>query len=342
MAAITTGSAYVVPKAAWKVMLGSTDLTDTLAPRLISLRLTEKRGESADDLSITLHDADGALAVPPAGAVLTVSLGWERGTGVTVGLVAKGSFTVDEVTWEDPPAMVTINGRSADLIASFRTRKNRVWSGKTLGAIVTQIASDNGVTARCHPDLENTTVTSAEQANQSDMEFLRDLGRRYDAVATVKGGKLLFTPVNATTTATGATLPSVTITRSMCSRVRYSRSARDGAQTGAEAQYYDQDGAQRQTEQTGGTMRRRLKRVYASKADAGAAATSESNRLARAAGTLEVDLALGDATITTGSGASVSGFKSEVNALKWKLETVTHTVSGGGGFKSTLSMDVAT
>ena len=67
--------AYVQPRAAWSAMLDGKDLADKLAPRLISLRLTEKRGESSDELEIVLHDHDGKLALPKEGARLTIGLG---------------------------------------------------------------------------------------------------------------------------------------------------------------------------------------------------------------------------------------------------------------------------
>jgi hypothetical protein len=45
-------------RAAWRVTLDGADLTATLAPRLISLRLTEKSGEEADALEIVVQDTD--------------------------------------------------------------------------------------------------------------------------------------------------------------------------------------------------------------------------------------------------------------------------------------------
>ena len=210
-----SGQAYVEPKAAWSVSLEGKDLTATMAPRLISLTLSERRNESADELEVILHDHDGKLALPPLGAVLTVALGWERGTGVTIGLAEKGSFKVDEMTWDGPPDKVTIRARSADMAGTFRKRKSRTWHGKTIGAIVRQIAADNGLTPRCHADLAGVVVTSAEQPNKSDMQFLRDLGRRYDAVATIKNKSLIFSPINATTTATGRPIAAVALTLSL-------------------------------------------------------------------------------------------------------------------------------
>lgn len=333
-------SSYVQPEPAWKVTLDGTDLTDKMAPRLVSLKLTEDRSEKSDQLEIVLTDHDGALALPKEGAVLTVALGWERGTGVTVGLVSKGKFKVDDVKWAGPPDLITITARSADHGGSFRTRKNRTMHGKTLGAIVAQIASDNSLTAKCHPDLASTVVTSAEQAHKSDMQFLRDLGRRYDAVATVKGGALIFAPVNATTTASGATIPTIAITRKMGDKVSYSRSAREKDQDGAEAQYFDAGSGKRVTVGAGGSKRKRLKRIYSSAADATAAANAQANRQARAKGDFTMTLALGDARVGAGAKATVSGCKSEIDARKWRISNCTHNMTDKG-FSTDLEFEVA-
>jgi len=333
--------AYVQPFADWRVILGGEDITARFAPRLTALRIAEKLGESADQLEIELEDSDGLLALPPADARIEVSLGWARGTGVSPGLVAKGSFTVDDVKWDGPPDKVSITARSADFKASFRTRKSAIWNATTLGAIVDRIAAAHGLTSRCHPDLAATAVTLAEQANKSDMTFLRDLGRRYDAVATVKAGSLIFMPHNAATTPAGTPIPTLTVTRQSGDRYSYSRAERERGNDGAEAQWHDQDGAERKQVRKGGARRRRLKRVYASEADAGHAAQSATNRAERARAKLSITLALGNAAIAAGHRVTARGFKTEIDALSWRVASVDHRMDGTGGFVTQLELEVA-
>ncbi|WP_343611096.1 contractile injection system protein, VgrG/Pvc8 family [Novosphingobium sp.] len=335
---------YVNPKPAWKVTLGNKDLTEKMAPRIISLTLVEDTGEKADRLEICLSDHDGKLAMPKKGALLAVSLGWERGTGVKVGLVSKGTFKVDGIGWgggvSQESDTITISARSADLAGSFRKRKNKSHHGQTLGQIVAAVAAANGLTAKCHPDLASVVVTSAEQAHKSDMQFLRDLGRRYDAAATVKAGRLIFSPHSAKTTAGGKTLPTLTITRQMGGRPEYEESSRDSGQNGAEAQYFDQSTGKRVVVGAGGSTRKRLKRIYSSKADAAAAAGSESNRLARRGGRLKFTLSYGDPAVAAGARAKVSGFKAEIDAKAWRMVNVQHNMSKDG-YTTDLDMELA-
>jgi phage protein D len=102
----------------FRVSLDGRDLTGTIRSRLISLGITEKRGDEADQLDIVLDDSDGRLELPAAGAVLTVQLGWKQGSDVRPGLIDKGSFKVDEVEHSaryrnDPRAVGRLHQRSA-------------------------------------------------------------------------------------------------------------------------------------------------------------------------------------------------------------------------------------
>lgn len=334
------GQPYIEPRAAWDVTLDGVSLTKDYAPHLISLRLSERRGEEADELEIVVKDNDGQFAPPPQGSVLRVSLGWLRGSGVKPGLVDKGSFTVDEVSWDGPPDRVSIRARSADFKDSFRTRTNKVWKETTLGAIVRAIAASHGLNARAHPDLSGTSVKAEEQGNKSDMQFLRDLGRRYDASATVKGGALIFAPIGAATTATGAVLPTATISRGQCSRYSWKRCAREKAQDGAEAQWHDHKSGKRKTSITGGTNRKRLKRVYASEADAKTASESEHRRLKRASANLDLDLALGNPALSPGMRVTTSDFRPHVDATTWLVASADHEMDGRG-LSTRIALEVA-
>ena len=339
-AQLPSTNAYVEPKATWLVTLDGQDITSLFNPRLKLLKLSLYRQEKADELEIEIDDSDNQVAIPSFDAKLTVSLGWLRGTGVIVGLVPMGTYIVDDVDWEGPPDIMKIKAHSADLKDSYRTRKTRTWTGQTLGAIVNQIAGEQGLVARCHPDLAATVVDASEQANQSDMEFLRDLGRRYDAVATVKGGALILSPVDATTTATGAPLPQLTLTRQSGDKYHFNRNGRENNYQGAEANHYDQDGGLRVLHQTGKAPHKRLKRVYGSGAAAKAAASAEHQRIKRAAARLDITLAYGNAQIAPGLTITASGFKTLIDATKWLIAHVEHEMDGNGGFRTHLEMEV--
>lgn len=325
--------------AAFSLVVNGVDYAETMEPRLISLELTEKLEDGADELRIALSNHDGKLATIKRGALATLRLGWLTGPDITPGLVNKGTFTVDQVEKSGPPDQLTITARSANLTGRMRTRRDKGWKGKTLGAVITEIARANGLDARVHPDLASIPIPSAEQTAKSDIAFVRDLGRRYDAVATVKDGKLLFMPIGTATTATGKAIPALTLDRGANQRFTFTAADRE-ENDGAEAQWHDRGAARRRTARAGGSKNpRRIKRTFASEGEAAAAAAAEARRAGRGQYTFSFDLALGDAAISPNRKITLTGFDSEIIGIRWLAKEVTHTLDSQGGFVTAIAMD---
>ncbi|MCC6478061.1 MAG: phage late control D family protein [Sphingomonadaceae bacterium] len=327
-------------KAAIRLSLeDGTDLADKVNPRFLDLTLTEKRGQEADQLDITLHNHDGKLQAPQPGVYLSLALGWLQGDGVKVGLIDKGRFKVDEVSEEGPPDIITIRARSADLTGDARKRKARSWKDTTLGAILNQIASDNGWRAHIDGGLAGKAIRAIEQTQKSDVAFVRDLGQRYDAVATVKDKALIFMPIGAAVTPGGQPIPAVKLTKQDGWKWSHNYAQR-GDHDGAEAQWHDQDGARRRTVKTGGEKRKRLKKVYGSEAEAKEAAEAEAKRTKRAPRTFSYDLAIADCSIVPNAKATLSGWSSTIDGATWLIEEVS-TKMGSGGLTQSLKMESA-
>lgn len=315
------------------------DLADKINPRLVRLSLSEKRESEADEIDLTLQNADGLLAIPEPGAVLTLAMGWEVGDSSPLGLVPKGRFTVDEVGQEGPPDVVTIKGRSADLTGLLRQRRTKAWKNITLGSILGQIAARHGRIARVEKGLADQQVKAIEQEGKSDMAFVRDLGRRYDAVATWKDGKLLFLPIGASATADGAPLDAVALQKHDGWRWTFTQADRENYD-GAEAQWQDQDAGKRKTVKVGGDNRRKLKRVYASEAEAQQAAKAAKTRAARKPFRFTYDLAIADPALQPDMRITLRGWGAKIDGLTWLIESVT-TEFGAGGMRQSIEMESA-
>jgi len=324
----------------FRVTLDGTDLTDRIRPRLITLRLSERRGGDADQLEITLDDSDGRLAMPREGATLSVQLGWSAGSGVTVGLVDKGKFTVDEVEHSGPPDQITIRARAADFTSAIATRREKSWHDTTLGAIVKEIAGRNRLMPRCAPALASIAVKAMAQTRESDLALLRRLGREHDAVATVKAGALILAPTGAATTATGAAIPAITISRGDGDRHSFRIRKREEAGS-VSADWHDRKGAKKKTVTVGsGTGEvKRLARTYPTEDAARRAATAEQGRVTREPRSLDLGLALGRLEIYPDRAVTVTGFKSEISAVKWLVADVTHELLPDRGFTTALTLE---
>ncbi|WP_299307817.1 contractile injection system protein, VgrG/Pvc8 family [uncultured Croceicoccus sp.] len=314
---------------------------ETISPRLISLTLTEKRGGEADQLDIVLHDHDGALELPKPGAVLALQLGWVEGSDVPIGLVDKGRFKVDEVEWSGPPDIVTLRARSANFSASFDQRQHRSHIGRTLGEIVSDIATRQNLTAQIAAELADIVIDAIEQNGMSDAALLRRLGRRYDAAATIKAGRLIFAPIGAGQTASGTPIPVASITRASGDRYSYRRGER-GQFGGVEAEWDDRNAAERKTVATGAASdrpRKKLKRSFASEAAAKRAAQSESEKMERAAAEFEIELVHGRPDLYPDRALAVSGFKSEIDGQAWLVGELTHALDAGGGLATRMKLE---
>ena len=95
-----TGGNHLTPVAKLTIN-GKPFNTDALS-RIISISLTDKSGFEADELTVSLSDHDGALALPPKSAEITIALGY-----IETGIVDKGSYKITEVSWSGAPDTCT-------------------------------------------------------------------------------------------------------------------------------------------------------------------------------------------------------------------------------------------
>jgi len=323
---------YPIP--AWRVVLDGKDLTDRLAPRLLDLSLTESRGDEADQVDLRVHDHDGMLALPRRGVTLQVAIGFEGS-----GLFDKGTFKVDDVEHSGSPDIITIRARSADLTGAVRRRRERSWHDTTLGDILGAIAGEHSLRPAIAADLASIAVPHLDQANESDINLLTRLGRRFDAVATVKAGALIFAPIGAGTTASGQPLPGVQITRASGDQHRYSVADRE-KYTGVRAYWGDRKAARRTGVLVGTPENeKKLQATYATAEEARQHAEAEFKRLDRGTAQLSYRLALGRADIYPEQIVTVSGLKPEIDAANWLVTKATHTIDGSNGFQTSVELE---
>lgn len=325
---------YPVP--AWRVVLDGQDLTDRIAPRLLDLTLTESRGDEADQLDLRLHDHDGRMALPRRGVRLQLALGWQGS-----GLVNKGTFIVDDVEHSGAPDIISIRARSADLTGAMRGRRERSWHATTLGDILGVIAGEHSLKTAIAPAIAAIAVPHLDQANESDVNLLTRLGKRFDAVATVKAGTLVFSPIGSGTTPGGLQLPAATITRASGDQHHYSVGDRE-TYTGVRAYWNDHKAAKRNSLLVGQRgNEKRLQATYASEAEARQRAAAELKRADRGTATMSITLALGRADLYPEQAITVSGFKPEIDGTDWLVAKTTHEISGTSGFTTALEMERA-
>ena len=325
-------AAYPVP--AFRITVDGNDIAQLISPRLMSLDLTDNRGIEADQLSITLSDHDGLLAIPPKGAVVRLWLGWSD-----TGLVDKGTYTVDETEHSGTPDVLSIRARSADLRKGLKTKRERSWSNTTLGDVLGDIALGNGLTATIAGALDGLPILQLDQANESDANLISRVGEEFDAVVTVKAGCLLCLPAGGGKTASGAELPHITLTRADGDQHRYLQADRD-SYDGVRAYFYDVNSAKKQEAIAGGGENLKdLRHTYSDRQSALRAARAELNRLQRGSATLSYTLAMGRPDLIPELTYTLEGVKPEIDEIIWYGGNVQHTFSADNGYTVSLELE---
>ncbi|EMB4689244.1 phage late control D family protein [Citrobacter farmeri] len=343
---------------AFSIVIEGKDVTTVLDTRLMSLTLTDNRGFEADQLDLELDDADGLISLPRRGAVIQLALGWKGQP-----LFPKGAFTVDEIEHSGAPDRLTIRARSADFRETLNTRREKSWHQTTVGEVVKEIAARHNLKMALGKDLTDKALDHLDQTNESDASFLMKLARQYGAIASVKGGNLLFIRQGQGRAASGKPLPVITITRKAGDGHRFTLADR-GAYTGVIASWLHTR-EPRKKETTSVKRRRKkttkpkepeakqgdylvgtdenvlvLNRTYANRSNAERAAKMQWERLQRGVASFSLQLAEGRADLYTEMPVKVTGIKQPIDDAEWTITTLTHSVSPDNGFTTSMELEV--
>lgn len=329
--------------------------------RIISISLTDKRGFEADELTIELDDHDGTLAIPKTGSKITLKLGYKE-----TGLVEKGEYLVSEFTASGSPDRLSITARAADLAEALAEQVEKSWHKQTLYQIIETIAKKHKYEYIISKDYQNQKIEHIDQTNESDASFMSRLAEQYDAIATIKNGKLLFIPAGESQTASGQPILPTTITRASGDSHSFTYSSSNSYQA-VRAYYTDKKTGQKKevivnkdnaypnkktTQQTktvkGKTFKAKkkendnqkvntdgqkiktLRHLYATESGAWSGARGAFKKIQRGVAEFNITLAVGRPDLYPETPAVVKGFKPEIDAEAWLITEVSHKIDSGG------------
>lgn len=307
------------------------DITDSILARFKSLRYTDETGVATDLLEVELSDTDDSapMALPPTGAELKLSLGYGGQ------LRSMGTFVCSEIELEGPPDSMRITARSAAYdqtpkgVSDLQTHKNRTWkAGTTIGALVAKMAKEHGMKSAVSPALASVQLPLLHQSEESDINLLLRLGKRYDAIAKPAGGMLVFAKRGDSKTVSGVALPSLKLTRSDCSKWRLNQTTRESA--GTVVAYYHANRSAKRHEVTVGSGEpvKRLKMYFVNQEQALAAAKAELARRARGEFKLWLRLPGRNDAIAEAE-LNLTGFRDAYNG-DWVVTLAEHELTSNG------------
>lgn len=192
------------------------------------------------------------------------------------------------------------------------------------------------------------------------------LAEQYDAIATVKNGKLLFIPAGESQTASGQPILPTTITRASGDSHSFTYSSSNSYQA-VRAYYTDKKTGQKKevivnkdnaypnkktTQQTktvkGKTFKAKkkendnqkvntegqkiktLRHLYATESGAWSGARGAFKKIQRGVAEFSITLAVGRPDLYPETPAVVKGFKPEIDAEAWLITEVSHKIDSGG------------
>jgi len=91
----------------------------------------------------------------------------------------------------------------APICAALKQRRARHWDQKTVKDIVSQIASENGLSRVIDDEVAGYTYEWFGQEHESDLHVVERLARRRNALFSVKDGKLIFAKKGSGKSASG-------------------------------------------------------------------------------------------------------------------------------------------
>lgn len=315
-------------KPIYRVKANGHDITALIRNRLICLEVTDESGFQSDRVSIELDDRDNLFDLPEKGAKLDISMGLERDDKPE--MVHMGIFVVDEVGCSGPPDKLTIEGKAANMTDSLKEKKTRPWDNITLSDIVATIAGEHDLIPVTGTDLGSIHFDHIDQADESDLHFLTRLGKEHDAVAKAVSKRLLLIKKGQAKTATGKSLPTISITRQDFVEPGWEMSAQDrGKYKSVTAYFQDIKTGEKQSISVGsGKPVSVIRAPFATRERAMQAAQSRMDKLERGTSTLRGSVSARTDLLAEGQ-INVTGIRSGINGL-WSLTKVTFKIDDSG------------
>lgn len=321
-------------RALFTVTVAGTNITSTIAPVLTSISVSSKVGTHSDTATLEVDDTDGRIVLPQIGAPVLIALGWEE-QGVRV--VFTG--TVDEIKSSGSRSggrMLNITAKGMDTTKKPKEAQQRHFDQKSVQDILTEAGKSAGIErVEVDPSLSSIVRQYFDMRDESFIHMGERLAREIGGNFRVNGTTATMSKrggayTAAVTAAWGKNLHSWDISPAL-GRTQFSA---------VRARWYDQKqaGWQERESATSLNVEARHDHRYP-KADQNEADQQTGSDKA----TSERDSGEGSVTIEGDTGAIpdglcfIAGARAGVDG-PYRIESVTHQYTRGGGFVTQLSL----
>ena len=318
--------------ASFRVEFDGRDVSSLVADRLISLSVRDAADASSDSFSLVLDNRDDMIGFPKIDGRISVWIGHGRE------LVSKGSFFTDEITEGLVSGELEITAKAVRMSSEIKAQNTATWPGpQTLGQLAEKIAQRHGLNCKINPKCSGHSVGHVNQKSESDMALLTRLSKKAGAVMKVYEQTLVIIPKGEAETAAGTAIPTVDIEDYSLSDGRVTVQER-GSYAFVQAAYFDEARQSLVNVKVGQgegatlVLKGREKDAQA----AYAAAEAKLKELGRGVATMSLTRPLTPGIVAPGR-VRVKGHRKTANGV-WFVESVTHTIGGGGTSSSTMNL----
>ena len=198
-----------------------------------------------------------------------------------------------------------------------------------MSAVVTKIAREHGLDPFVSDAVAKIKLPHFDQSDESDLNFLLRIAKRYDVICKPAGGKLLFVKRG------DIDLPNLILAKEQVSDWEMTSSTSDSAGT-VIAYWHDKKGAKRKEVKVGdGEPVKRLRHSYQDEKSAYAAAQASLDQSRRGEDSLSLNLP-GNPKISAEMPITLVNFREGI-AGDWIVEQCTHNIDKSVGFKTSVS-----
>ncbi|WJV56112.1 contractile injection system protein, VgrG/Pvc8 family [Prodigiosinella aquatilis] len=315
------------------------NITQDIAPYVLRMTYTDNIKGESDTVEIELEDTDGKWEnqwYPGKGDTVILKMGY-----LGEPLLDCGTFSIDEIESRGPPSTISIKGVATSVNTALRTKSNRGFENTTLGAIASRIAKKHKL--KLVGSIEPIKLDRVTQNNETDVAFLKRLGKEYGYAVKVTATQLIFSHLDTLRSLPSAmTLARTDISsyslRDTINRVYKSAKLKHQKASDKKLVVYEADGSVSQSTQTAKT---------ATHADTTSADTLKVNGRASSSDTAERKATaalnahneyqeqgqitlMGMAGLVAGNKVTLTGFGKFSG--DWLLNAVRHTMTRSNGY----------
>ncbi|GHS89881.1 hypothetical protein FACS189487_10940 [Campylobacterota bacterium] len=204
----------LIKKPIYEIALDGKKLSDKLHSAAQKIELNDEAGIESDSLSI---DFAGNLPHIDAGRKLAVKLGYEGEA-----LISFGFYSIESTAWSIEKMSVSATG--LNFAGVMKQKRTQTYEGLSVKEIVELIAARNDHDGLPKCDFDEIRIPYLAQTDESDMHFLRRLAKEYDALFSVKSGRIIF--IKRGTETDGKDVPIYELNASDLSDLTITRKAR--------------------------------------------------------------------------------------------------------------------